>query len=200
MKTETILSIIIVIGLTFKYLLHWAGGNFMLVLAISGLSFLYFPLAFYFFSNKGLKNQNLALSILGGMALSVALNGILFKIMYWQGSKVMLMIGVCASILVVLLSFIMAKSTKDHYLDPTIGALDFENPKIILGNYYKNLQIRSCIIAFMAIFFFLIPTSSLMAFQYRFDPELVRLKVRVMENPGNEVYKRELDMYEMSKY
>lgn len=200
MKTETIISIFIVIGITFKYLLHWAGGNIMLILSISALSVIYFPLAFYFFSYKGIKNQIFPLSIIGGIALSAAVMGILFKIMYWPGSDVMLMIGVGASILIVVLSFILGKSATHHQAHTTSFANDSNNHNILLDQYYRNLQIRSCVIAAVGIFLFLTPTTSLVAFQYRYDPELVRLKVRSIEEPHNQEYKMELKKYEMSKY
>ena len=77
MRTETGLTALFLIGIFFK-LMHWEGAGVMLTLSLGGLAMVYFPAAFFFFSDKSIKNQNLPLSIIAGFLLSIVPVGILF--------------------------------------------------------------------------------------------------------------------------
>lgn len=177
MRTEKTLTIIFLVGLIFK-LLHWPEAGIILVISLSTIAMLYFPGAFYFFCDKVIKRQNLALSIVSGLFLSLIPLGILFKIMYWPGGHLYLLIGtVTAPIILIVVYFLKSKTTDD------------------LATYYKNMFVRTTVLTVLTISFYLIPTATLLKIQYWDDQELARLKTLHYTNPDNEEYKRLHDEY-----
>jgi len=177
MRTEKLLSVIFLVGLVFK-LLHWPGSGILLVLSLSTISILYFPAAFYFFSDKDIKRQNLVLSIVSGLFLSLIPLGILFKIMYWQGSQFFLLMGTVTAPIFFVIIYLYKSQIKDD-----------------LKTYYKNLIRRTGILTSLTILFYLTPTSALLKVQYWDDPELARLKISYFANPDNIDHKKQLDEY-----
>jgi len=177
MKTEKTLSIIFLVGLIFK-LLHWPGAGEILVISLSTIVMLYFPAAFYFFCDKVIKRQNLALSIVSGLFLSLIPLGILFKIMYWPGGQLYLLIGtVSAPIILTVIYFLKSKTTEN------------------LATYYNNMFSRTIVLTVLTITFYLIPTATLLNIQYWDDQELARLKTLHYTHPDNEEYKKQHDEY-----
>lgn len=177
MKTEKTLAFIFIIGIIFK-LLHWTGGNIIIVFSLFTIAIMYFPAAFYFFCDKDVKRQNITLSIISGFFLSVIPVGILFKIQYWQGSQIYLLTGIVATpIILILVYFLRSKATED------------------LKTYYKNMFARTIILTILTITFYLLPTATLLKIQYWDDQELARLKFLYYTYPGNEEYKKQHDEY-----
>ncbi len=177
MKTEKTFTIIFIIGLIFT-LLHWPGGGITLVISLATISILYFPAAFYFFCDKAIKKQNLALSIISGIFLSLIPLGILFKLMFWPGGHLYLLIGtVSTPIILTVVYFLKSRSTED------------------LSTYYKNMFLRTTILSVLTITFYLIPTDTLLKIQYWDDQELARLKTLHYTHPDNEEYKKQHDEY-----
>ena len=70
----------------------------ILILTIGILSMIYFPFGIYFLSGKTFQQQNVGLSIGVGMALSILVVGILFKLMHWPGALAMLIVGLAGVI------------------------------------------------------------------------------------------------------
>jgi hypothetical protein len=180
MKTEKVVGAFVVVGLLFRLLL-WKGGDALLVVSLSASSTLYFYFSFYFFSGKTLKDQNLAFSIIGGVFLSVVPVGILFKLMYWQGSTLLLQISILA--MIVLLPIAWVLKTKNEQL----------------AEYYRRMVLRLSLLSGIALIVYFTPMSTLLHIQYRDDAEMARLKYRSFSNPGNPVYKQELDDYQKKK-
>jgi hypothetical protein len=177
MRTEIGLSITIFLGLLIKYL-HWPGGGVVIVFAFSLLAMLYFPGGFYFFSDKKIKNSNLALSIISGMFLSITLVGILFKIQYWPGANVNLKVGcITAPILLAVIIFMKSKAAEN------------------LNTYYKNMMTRTGVLSILGLLFFFTSTETLVHIQYGEDPEVARLKTLIYTTENREQYKQELDEY-----
>lgn len=177
MRTEKTFAIIFIVGLIFK-LLHWPGAGIILVISLSTTSMLYFPAAFYFFCDKIIKRQNLALSIVSGIFLSLIPLGILFKIMYWPGGQLYLLIGtVTAPIILTIIYFLKSRTTED------------------LATYYKSMFARTIILTILTIIFYFIPTATLLKIQYWDDQELARLKTLHYTYPDNEEYKKQHDEY-----
>ena len=177
MKTEkTVISIFLL-----SLILKWSnipGSSLLLILSLMVISILYLPLAFYFFSDKELKNQNIALSITGGIALSIMPVGLLFKFMYWPGAQVMLIGGIFFTVILLIVTFILSRQNNET-----------------LKTYYKNYFIR--IIFWLSLGLILVFTSkrTLIQIQHSDDSELVRLKIQSFENPDNEDYSNQLDNY-----
>jgi len=177
MRTEKALTIVFLIGLSFK-LLHWPGAGPLIVISLSTIAMLYFPAAFYFFCDKVIKRQNLALSIVSGLFLSLIPVGILFKIMYWPGGQVYLLIGIVTAPIILAIIFFLKSKTVDD-----------------LKTYYRNMFLRTSILTALTIIFYLTSTSTLLKVQYWDDPELARLKTLHYTNPDNEEYKKQHDEY-----
>lgn len=110
MRTEIGLFIAFLIGLVFRFL-HWPGSGVIIVISLSSISLVYFPGAFYFFSDKVLKRQNLILSIISGLFLATIPMGMLFKLQYWPGANRYLLAGaVSAPIILGVTLFLKAKA------------------------------------------------------------------------------------------
>jgi hypothetical protein len=182
MKTEIGLTTAFVIGLIFKFS-HLPGGNMLIVISMGAMAMLYFPLAFYFFSDKNIKTQNLALSIISGLLLSTVPLALLFKLLYWPGATVYSYTSVIGSIISIITVLALRKGSADN-----------------LKNYYKNMLTRTSILtAVSLIFLFILTTKTLVFLQYGQDPELARLKYQHFTNPDNQQYADELETYEITK-
>ncbi len=181
MKTETAFAIFILTALFFL-IMGWPGGAAFLVLAFFSLSMVYAALGFYIFSDKNLKTQNLALSIIGGIFLSLSLLGMIFKMMYWPGSKPMLLLGTITATIIVVATFILKKS---------------EN--IDLKKYYRNMLVRSISVSSFCWLLLIVPTPAFITFVHQRDSEEARLRILVYENPGNDEYREQLNDYRFKK-
>jgi hypothetical protein len=79
-------------GTVFK-IMHWAGASVLLVFGFFVLCAIFFPIAVHTNYKKSDKQQNLFLHIaifIGGVFF---MSGVLFKIMHWPGSNVLLLVG-----------------------------------------------------------------------------------------------------------
>jgi hypothetical protein len=177
MKTEKIFAGIFLVGLLFK-LMYWPFSGVLLVVSLGSIATMYFPAAFYFFSDKKISRQNVALSIISGLFLAFVVLGILFKLMYWPSSHLYLLIGTYTTpILLIITHLLKSKATEE------------------LKVYYKNMFLRIIILALLCVTFFLTPTSTLLKIQHRNDPELARLKALYFSDNTNMEYKKQLDDY-----
>ena len=177
MKTEKTFIGIFLLALILKFN-NIPGSSVLLILSLGVISILYLPLAFYFFSDKSLKNQNIVLSITGGMALALMPIGILFKFMYWPGAQVSLIGSIFFTSILLIIVFILNRQNSEQ-----------------LKTYYKNYFIR--IIFWLSLGLILCFTSkrTLIEFQHSDDPEMARLQIQSFENPSNEDYYNELQNY-----
>ncbi|MCW1148654.1 GldL-related protein [Flavobacterium lacisediminis] len=182
MKTEKALLIVFIISLIFK-LMHWPGGGPLMVLSLTFLAFCYFPFGFYFFSDKTFKNQKIGVSILFGWLLSVAIIGIEFKLMFWPGSKVMLLVGCMSAAILLLAGFSLFKKSNED-----------------LKNYYKNLLTRTVVIFVFATICLILPNSVLINHYYSNEPELRELYLKQQENPEDENIQMEIQAYKAKQY
>ena len=181
MKTEKVLTSIFILALL-AYFFNIPGHSLLLIVSLGILSFLYFPLAFYFYSDKTFKQRNVVLSVLGGMVLSIIPMGILFKLLTWPGYHVQLGTAlVLTPILLVNVLFLSRKANEDT------------------KTYYKNYMTRIIFWFTMCVAFHFISTVTLIKIKYRDDPELVRLKLQSFENPDNTEYYNAIDNYNRQK-
>lgn len=179
MKTEKITGALFILAITAKFF-NIPGANLGIILTLLVTGGLYFPLAFYFFSDKGIKNQNVPLSIIGGMFLGIIVVGIMFKLLFWPGAFAELAAGVCLSLVLLVLLFYFSSKNTEH-----------------LKVYYKNYLTRTIFWLSIGIILLLTPNSTLIEIQHRDNPELARLKIQAYDNPGNLEYKQALDDYFM---
>lgn len=183
MRTEKILSSVFLVGFILK-LLNIPGAGILFLLSLGGIGILYFPAAYYFFSDKEIKRQNIPLTIASGLFLSLIPIGILFKLLHWQGgARFYLMVGAVAALIFFIISYISRTKAVDE-----------------LKVYYKNMLLRTGVLTIMALFFLLIPIGTILKIQYRKDPELARLSTQYFTNPDNKVYKKQYDEYMIKNY
>lgn len=181
MKTERVFAMIFLIGIVFK-LSNWEGGGIIHTTAALTLSMLYAAGGFYFFCDRNLRRQNLALSIVAGLLLSIVPLGILFKLQYWEGAGTLIL----ASVLVALPLYVALLIAKPRANDD-------------LNTYYKNMRWRTGILAALSLLLLLTPMSTLLRLQYWNDPELARIKTLYYSNPENEAYRKQHDEYYLRK-
>lgn len=181
MKTEKSFTVVFLIGLIFKFL-HFPGGAVLLIISLTIIAMLYFPMAFYFFSDRELKRQNLALSIVSGFFLSLVPIGIMFKLQYWPGAQLNLLIGTFSALIILAITYFLKSKSSDD-----------------LKTYYKNLFLRTTVLLTLGIILCLTPTSTLLKIQYHDDSELARLKIQSYTNPDNQEFREQLDDYLQKK-
>lgn len=126
MKTEKVLTLVFLVALI-GYFFNTTGSLLLLLISLLGISFLYFPLGFYFYSDKNLKQQKIELSIIGGMVLSIIPLALLFKIAHWTGHEALFGIALILTpiLLVALIMFNKKKSDElktyyQNYLTRTV--------------------------------------------------------------------------------
>jgi hypothetical protein len=110
-NTEKAVIGIALVGTLFK-LQHWPGASILLVVGLSTLAMLYFPLGFYFLTNKSEKTVAAA----SGLFLSFVPLGIMFKVQHWPGASAMLTAAMITVPLVYLALFFMRKKAQPNSL------------------------------------------------------------------------------------
>ncbi len=177
---EIIIGIIAVI-LIIMNLLTIPGGSVGVVLLFSFLSFFYYILSFALLngirlrnifkadSYKGIRSIQIILSILTGFALSIMLLGILFKIEFYPGEKIMMLYGLIFVGVITIISIIL------HIINK--------------ADTYRRILIRTAIIGGVGLFFFILPSNTIIDIKYKEYPELAEAFKKHRENPGDEYYK-----------
>ncbi|MBI5540416.1 MAG: hypothetical protein HY951_10190 [Bacteroidia bacterium] len=127
MKVTGIISLILLGLATVFKIMHWPGSGIGFVTGFTTLFMVFFPLAVFTNFVYANKKQNLFLHIaalLGGMIFMI---GVMYKIMHWPGSGIMIMIGYLFILLLFLPTLLIvhikkAKSRKDKLIY-ILGAL-----------------------------------------------------------------------------
>lgn len=181
MRTEISLFTAFLLALILKFS-HVPGANILLLLSLNFTALLYCPFAFYFFCDKKLKNQNLALSIFSGIFLAIIPIGILFTLLFWPGAMVNLSAGLLSGIVILAAIFLLRKKAGEQ-----------------LHTYYKNMALRTSVWLSLCILFLALPLQTRVYLNYGYDPELARLKYQYYSNPDNQQYAEELKAYEQEQ-
>ena len=116
--TELILTAAIILGCIFK-IQHWPGANMLVLTGGATLAFFYFPFGFRTLPAPKPTDQILWLTVLGGLALNLALAGFLACQLRWPYSKELLVIGAigCAAALLAAALLRYRQPRLDIYLD-----------------------------------------------------------------------------------
>jgi hypothetical protein len=139
MRTEKALAIVFLLGIILKGF-HIPGGGALTIISLLPLSVLYLVFGFYFFCDKTLKRQNLVLSIIAGIFLSLVPLGIVFKVQWWPGGYLYLLLSMVTTPVVFFIAYYLkSKETGE------------------LANYYTNMVNRSLLLTILAVFFYLAP-------------------------------------------
>src|SRR5205809_883557 len=111
MKIEKIILSIAFLALILKYA-GIPGMSFFVVILFTFSSMMYFPAGFYFLSNGKIKEQNIGLSVVSGIAFGIILLGILFKVQCWPMSGFYLFIGSILVLIMTIITVIIKTSAK----------------------------------------------------------------------------------------
>ncbi len=151
--------------------MHVVGGMPIMIIGISTLGMLYFGFSFYFFSEKKLANQNIALTIPSGIIFSITLFGILYKLQYWPGHGYYnLFFGFIACPGILVATYFLEKNSVDD-----------------MAVYYKRMMRRAIAFSLLSAVFFFTSSETILKIQCR-DPVMAHLKYMAYfygENPEN---------------
>ena len=121
-KIEIGIFIILALGLTLQ-VIQIPGSSIFYILGLGTLSLFYFYLSFGYFNKVGLRrlfkrnsysgigSKEIILAVISGIALSILCIGCLFKLQFWPGADVNLLVGLVLTALVLIpVSLITAKN------------------------------------------------------------------------------------------
>lgn len=163
--TEKIMAVLAVIGVIMKFT-NDTGGEWFILFGLSCLSLLYFFGGFFIFNEPGSRVNTAALSLTAGIGFSIASVGIALKLLYWPGSSVILLAGIIFIVPILLLA-VSNKQKQEN------------NPAVYV--YFHNMINRCFIMLLFSCFFFLIPQSVLIRFQYRDNPVRAQQIINLLE-------------------
>jgi hypothetical protein len=169
---------IAILGILFRVML-WPGAGVLLVLGLSTVAIVYFPLGWMVLGKPTRKDQLIPLSVITGLVLSLLTIGILFKLQFWPGADFDLLMGLLGAIVV----------------EVSILSLHSRNPGI--EHYFKGLRHRVLLIGLPALLLYLVPANTLVQAMYRSDPERGALILRIQENQADTAARRAL--YELDR-
>lgn len=181
MKTEKVLASLLIIGVLFKFM-HWPGTGPILVFSGGILAMMYYPLGFYYFTEKETRKKNIILSVVSGMFWSTVIVGLIFKLQFYPGSGVMAIIGGYGSFVILgVITFMKSQKGEEQKL------------------YFDSMWKRALVMAGIGLFLLSVSSESIMKFNYRNEPELGRLRIQMMNHPENEQYQKEYEEYKAKR-
>lgn len=182
-KTELILVAIFILGLVFMAFC-FPGDSLLMIIGAGLLACLYTFFGFALLNDirfrnifkkesyKGISTMRMIGAIGAGLSLAVALEGILFKLMFWPGAGLMIIDGI--AFLVIILA---------------IAAIRYFKSK---AAFYPNVFKRSIIIGAVAVFLYILPAETLANFRHRDNPEYAKALIDSYSNPDNIEYQQKL--------
>lgn len=179
--TEKILGILFLIGIILNLALI-PGGSTLTILAGGGLAMIY-PLIGFFVINdlrinqllkggfKNIKPLHIVGAIFTGMAMSMLLIGLIFKLMMWPGASFMVIVGVFSSLSIVVIAgvkYILSKSV-----------------------YYRRVLIRLVPLSVVVLLLFTF-SSTIREIKYRDAPEYLKAIEAAEADPSNEALQQKV--------
>lgn len=167
--------------------LQLPGSSLLFILFSTSYSMFYFIAGFAIFNNisfaafkntKGLKSispKRAVASIAFGMAISVLILGVLFKVLIWPGWQTMLINGLGILIFAYLFSFLLAKNKNNITLAKA-------KPRVLIA-------------AIFGLVFYFLPSQTIVEIKYRYNPELKELLLQKLENPQDTAAQEALIRY-----
>lgn len=153
------------------HLLLWPGAELISIIAFAGLALLYPFLSMALFLNE---NQNIRVSsMLPGLAFSIVLVGLMFKIQMWPGYQTNLAIGSIALIILIIYSFTL------------------KDPNLQLG--FKVLRKRAIPMAIIAIIALMLPPYTWLEAKYSDYPEYIEAIKQLDKNPDDLQIQQRID-------
>jgi hypothetical protein len=162
----------------FGKMLHLPISGFIIILTGFAMFFSYLLGGFYFFCDETIKRQNLALSIIAGICLSVSPMAIIYRLDYWPDSDFMLIASMILSFCVLAFTWFFKRLAREE-----------------LAEYYKNMLSRSVTLFCVSVILYVIPITTLVRMQYWDNKEFAEIAGRLAANPYNEEYKKQYNQY-----
>ena len=173
---ERILLAFILVAIAMKFA-HWPLAGFLFIISSSLLSMCYFPASVAWFGVPGFKEQRIGLSIFTGVALSIALTGVLFRMQHWSMSGFFLLTGSMSCIAVLISQFMMRG----------------KRPELV--DYERSMLQRTILIAAPTLLLYFTPARTLIRLQYRDDPTYATLMIERVEHPQDTAIARKFEAY-----
>ncbi len=182
-KLERILGTIAILSVILK-LIHVPLSSMLLILSTGLLAVLYY---FSFALLNGIRGRDIftgaaykqttsttiILGVVLGFALAPLILGVMFKLSFWPGSRLMLFAGLSAAALVLFLSFLLYKVEQKEF--------------------YSRVFRRLVIIGGISLAIFLTPSKTLVDIMYRNHPAYSTAFKNVLSDPKNEEFQLELE-------
>jgi hypothetical protein len=115
-------------------------------------------------------------SVATGLAVSVAITGLLFRAMLWPGASVMLIEGI---VFVGIITF--------------VAALKYFSSK---SDKYRSILVRVAVVFMLSLVFYLFGTDIFVKFKYRNFPEFIQAYEKAEQDPDNEALWQEVDRHD----
>lgn len=91
-RLERIFTVLFFLGYLFKWF-HLKGSDILIILSLGSLAILYVSVLFWTNKAQYTKHFSLLIRFISGLFLSVAMVGLLFRIMFWTGGQEMITAG-----------------------------------------------------------------------------------------------------------
>lgn len=188
---EIVLNIALII-FTFLSLYDIVGTTAMLIIVAGVLSSMYFYFSFAMFngirlrdifkksSYKGISSMRVIGAVFSGLNLSVIVLALLFKIMMWPGSSVMIITGVLGLTIILLIAIVKYRKRK--------------------LNYYSNILKR--VVPYLAIVavLFLLPRYAILEFKYSGYNDYIEAIKAADKDPNNKALEQKIKEEEDKMY
>jgi hypothetical protein len=190
-KTELILGIIISLSVIMNLLMIPFAGP-LNVVSIGALAMIYVPLGYFIFNNtklsdlsdqevsKGISTMKAIGTIGLGVALSITLIGILFKLMRWPGANTNLAAGLFLQGIILIIAYLRYSQNK--------------------SSDYIIIFKRIAIIGGTGLILFLLPHYAIMEFKYRNHPSYIEAVKKSDAHPENKELREEVLREYMKMY
>lgn len=167
MLAELLVLSLAFLGLLFKFL-NWPGGNSLMIIGLSTATMVNMALGFLLYrirdpQDKSGYQQIIWLSIIAGFFLGPAYSAILFKMMHWPGSAVMLSTAMFSGLVLLVLS----------------GVLFFIKPE--KRGYLRNMLIRCFVLTAIPMVLLTISSNNLVKMMTGKDLVLIEADLQKVE-------------------
>lgn len=183
---ELLLGVLALIGSVSIFSIRFSGSLLMTITCWTLLSCLYFYLGVALFNNigfrrmfkkdsyKNISSNRIAGAAGAGVTISILIIGIMFKVMNWPGSMIMLFGGLVAILPIIVFSLIklLNKDTKKD-------------------GFYKGILYRTTIYLIISLIMISIPYKTWLEWRYPDNPEFVEISIKYHENPENKEIEKE---------
>lgn|SRR6185437_1430282 len=183
-KAEIILTLIALSTLLMKLCLV-SGITIFIVMSLSLLSCFYFYTGFAFFNGmslikmtkgekyKDIRSRRVVGGVATGLALGLAVIGILFKFQSFPGASFNLIMGIFSTGVIIAISTIKYFKTRDAY--------------------YTTILKRVLVYFTICLTLYLVPRNTFFEFMHRDRPAYVKVMEKAWDNPGNEALQDSVD-------